>query len=57
LQRLIQKAFEHYNDQAEGLGEEIFKYLELSLSQIRRFPESAPLFGSLHRRKIIEKYP
>ena len=53
----IQKAFELYNDQIEGLGEEFLKYLELSFSQIKRFPESAPLFGSSHRRKIIEKYP
>ena len=52
----IQKAFELYNDQIESLGEEFLKYLEFSLSQIKRFPESAPLFGS-HRRKIIEKYP
>ena len=53
----IQQAFEHYNDQMEGLGEEFLKYLELSFSQIKHFPESAPLFASSHRKKIIEKYP
>ena len=53
----IQKAFERYNDQTEGLGEEFLKYLELSFSQIKRFPESSPLFASSHRKKIVEKYP
>ena len=53
----IQKAFEYYDDRVEGMCEEFLKYLELSFSQIKHFPESAPMFASSHRKKIVEKYP
>ena len=53
----IQKAFEYYYDRVEGMGGEFLKYLELSFSQIKHFPESAPMFASSHRKKIVEKYP
>lgn len=53
----IQSAFNFYEGVQPGLGEIFIGHLEMALSQMKTFPEIAPVFGGFYRRLLVPDFP
>jgi toxin ParE1/3/4 len=53
----IQSAFEWYESQRTGLGEEFLAALRERLEAVRRFPESDPILYRDIRRAVMSRFP
>jgi len=56
-ERDIQSAFEWYESQQRGLGEEFLGSLRERLEAVRSFPESAPILYRDVRRAVVSRFP
>jgi hypothetical protein len=46
-----------YEAEAEGLGGLFVAEVQAATEQIKQFPDSAPAFGMLLRKKILSRFP
>ena len=53
----LQSAFNHYEDKAEGLGEEFLLAIDGSLTAVGQFPEMARVYHKTIRRLVISRFP
>jgi plasmid stabilization system protein ParE len=53
----IQSAFEWYESQRAGLGDEFLAALRERLEAVRRFPESSPVLYREIRRAVVSRFP
>jgi plasmid stabilization system protein ParE len=53
----IQKAYEHYEDWQEGRGALFMRHLDVAFTQLRAFPEIAPVFHGSYRRLLVPRFP
>jgi plasmid stabilization system protein ParE len=51
--REVREAAEYYELVREGLGQEFLDSLEVTLDQIRRYPEAAPIVAGAVRRALF----
>jgi hypothetical protein len=53
----IQKAYGFYEVYQTGKGEVFMRHLDLAFSQLRNFPEIAPVFFERYRRLLVSGFP
>lgn len=53
----IQAAFEWYESQRPGLGDEFLVAVRQRLEAVRAFPESSPLIYRDVRRAVVSRFP
>jgi plasmid stabilization system protein ParE len=53
----IQSAFEIYEEKQAGRGELFMRHLEFAFTNLRSFPEMAPIHSGIYRRLLVPKYP
>lgn len=53
----IQSAFEWYESQRPGLGDEFLTAIREKLEAIRSFPESGPVIYRDVRRAVVSRFP
>ena len=53
----IRSAFEWYESQRAGLGDEFLAALRERLEAVRRFPESSPVLYRDIRRAVVSRFP
>jgi plasmid stabilization system protein ParE len=53
----IQTAYDWYNSQKHGLGDDFVACVEVALSQIQEFPLSTPIVYKNIHRKLIKRFP
>jgi toxin ParE1/3/4 len=53
----IQSAFEWYESQRPGLGEEFLAAVREKLETVRSFPESTPVIYRDVRRAVVSRFP
>ena|SRR5436190_12765799 len=56
-ERDIQSAFEWYESQQRGLGDEFLAAVRQSLETVRSFPESASVLYRDVRRAVVSRFP
>jgi plasmid stabilization system protein ParE len=53
----IQSAFEWYESQSPGLGEQFLAAVRDKLAAVREFPESSPMVYRDVRRAVVSRFP
>ena len=53
----IQSGYEFYEAVQAGRGEVFMRHLDMAFSQIRTFPEIAPVFYQSYRRLLVHGFP
>jgi plasmid stabilization system protein ParE len=53
----IQAAFDWYESQRSGLGEEFLDHLRRTLEILRNYPESSPVLYKNVRRAVLSTFP
>ena len=56
-ERDIQSAYDWYESQEPGLGEEFLEAVRKRLEAIRDFPESCPIIYRDVRRAVVSRFP
>jgi plasmid stabilization system protein ParE len=56
-ERDIQSAYDWYESQEPGLGDEFRKAVRKRLEAIRDFPESCPIIHRNVRRAVVSRFP
>jgi plasmid stabilization system protein ParE len=56
-ERDIQAAYDWYESQRPGLGEEYLGYVRRTLEIVRNHPESFPVLYNNVRRAVVSKFP
>lgn len=56
-ERDLQSAFEWYESQQRGLGDEFLAAVRERLDAVRSFPESAPVLYRDVRRAVVSRFP
>jgi plasmid stabilization system protein ParE len=56
-ERDIQSAYDWYESQEPGIGEEFLKAVRKRLEAIRDFPESCPIVYRDLRRAVVSRFP
>lgn len=53
----VQAAFDWYEAQAQGLGHEFLRALDVCYATIERWPESYPVVYRQFRRALLRRFP
>ena len=53
----VQEAFAWYEEQAQGLGHEFLRALDVCYATIERWPESYPVVYRGFRRALLRRFP
>lgn len=56
-ERDMRAAYQWYESQRSGLGEEFLGYVRRTLEVIREYPESFPVLYKNVRRAVVSKFP
>lgn len=55
--RELLEAFNHYEDQVEGLGDDLLQEVERAIQLLLAYPEAAPRVTSEVRRYTLNRFP
>lgn len=53
----IQQAWSWYQQQTEGLGDDLIRELEMAFDSITTLPDAWPKFGRRARRFVLSRFP
>lgn len=56
-ERELDEAYEYYESQISGLGNEFLDEIMISLSRIKKYPEGWPSFSDNTRRCLTNRFP